>query len=190
MTTITAEGLTGRLADDVKAAFPDLVRALQDGIYSGALQFTRNAHDAEEVTQETFARVFRALDRYDPERIRSLDLHPWVWTIALNICRNRARSRARRPEVPTTGLDLQETAYQETTKDPGTLAAATADLETWRGRLSRLSEPQRTAVVLHHVVGMSHLEIAEVTGRTESTTRSDLRRGLAALRRNMEEESS
>ena len=185
MTTITAQDLNRRLADDADDAFPDLVRLLQDGIYSGTLQLTHNRHDAQDVTQETFVRAYRALTKYDTDRIRGLELRAWVWTIALNLCRNRARSRARRPEV--LGMDVERPASNA---DPAAIAADTVDRAAWRHRLSRLKEPQRNAVVLHHVVGLPHGEIAEITGRNESTTRSDLRRGLAALRAIIEEEQA
>lgn len=182
MTTITIDDLNLRLADDADAAFSDLVRSLQNGIYSGVLQLTRNAHDAQDVTQETFVRVYRALQRYDTDRVRSLDLRPWVWTIALNLCRNRARTKARRPEVH----EMVDRAHSA--PDPGEQVVA-ADLGLWRARLALLTGPQRTAVVLHHVVGLPHNEIAAITGRPESTTRSDLRRGLTHLRTIIEEEA-
>lgn len=181
--TTTLEQLPTRLAADRDGAFPDLVRHLQDGVYSGVLQFTRNRHDAEDVAQDTFVRVYRALKGYDDERVRNLQLRPWVWTIALNLCRNRARNAARRPEAPLVGdrIDVSE--------DAATRAVENAGLEEWRERLATLSGPQRTAVVLHHVVGLPHAEIAESTGRPESTTRSDVRRGLARLRTLIEEET-
>lgn len=182
MTTITIDDLNLRLADDTDAAFSDLVRSLQDGIYSGVFQLTRDVHDAQDVTQETFVRVYRALQHYDADRIRSLDIRPWVWTIALNLCRNRARTKARRPEVH----ESVERAHSA--PDPGDEVIA-ADLGLWRARLARLTGPQRTVVVLHHVVGLPHSEIAVVTGRPESTTRSDLRRGLTHLRTIIEEEA-
>jgi RNA polymerase sigma-70 factor (ECF subfamily) len=146
------------------------------------LQLTRNSHDAQDVTQETFVRAYRALQRYDTHRIRSLDLRPWVWTIALNLCRNRARTKARRPEV----YESVERAHSA--PDPGDQVVA-ADLGQWRARLALLTGPQRTAVVLHHVVGLPHHEITVITGRPESTTRSDLRRGLSHLRLIIEEEA-
>lgn len=182
MTTITIDDLNNRLADDVDSTFPDLVRALQDGVYSGALQLTRNTHDAQDVTQETFVRAYRALRRYDRDRIEGLQVEPWVWTIALNLCRNRARSKSRHPEVHAV------VEQRDPQPDPGDQAVAT-DLGLWRERLARLNEPQRTAVVLHHVVGLAHADISTITGRPESTTRSDLRRGLAALRAIVEEET-
>ena len=181
--TATLDQLPIRLAADRDGAFPDLVRHLQDGVYSGVLQFTRNRHDAEDVTQETFIRVYRALGSYDTARIQSLRLRPWVWTIALNMCRNRARSVARHPEAPLVGdrMDVFEDAAAQ--------AVDKAGLEEWRRRLATLPGPQRTAVVLHHVVGLPHAEIATSTGRSESTTRSDVRRGLARLRTMIEEEA-
>ena len=181
--TTTLDQLPSRLAADRDGAFPDLVRHLQDGVYSGVLQFTRNRQDAEDVTQETFVRVYRALRGYDDERVRDLQLRPWVWTIALNLCRNRARSVARHPESPLVGdrVDVFE--------DAATEAVENAILDEWYQRLAALSGPQRTAVVLHHVVGLPHAEIAESTGRSESTTRSDVRRGLARLRTMIEQEA-
>ncbi len=180
--TTTFDHLPARLAVDLDAAFPDLVRTASDGIYSGALQLTRNRHDAEDVVQETFVRVYRSLGSYPPDRIRSLDLKPWVWTIALNLCRNRARSRARHPEAPPVS------DREDRSQNPADEASATADLVVWRERLAALSNPQRTAVVLRHVVGLTYDEIATSTGRTESTSRSDVRRGLTRLRTLIEEE--
>lgn len=181
--TTTLDQLPKRLAADRDGAFPDLVRHLQNGVYSGALQFTRNRHDAEDVTQETFVRVYRALGGYSTNRIRQLQLRPWVWTIALNLCRNRARSIERRPE------QLLVEDRIDGFEDAATQAVDNANLEEWRRRLAALPGPQRTAVVLHHVVGLPHAEIAATTGRSESTSRSDVRRGLARLRTMIEEEA-
>jgi RNA polymerase sigma-70 factor (ECF subfamily) len=181
--TTTLDELPRRLAADRDGAFPDLVRFLQDGVYSGALQFTRNRHDAEDVTQETFVRAYRALGTYDADRIGHLQLRPWVWTIALNLCRNKARSAARRPE------DRLFDDRVDPREDTAAMALENAGLDEWRQRLAALPGAQRTAVVLHHVVGLSHAEIAASTGRPESTTRSDVRRGLARLRTMIEEEA-
>jgi len=180
--TTTLDHLANRLAADRDSAFPDLVRALQDGIYSGSLQFTRNRQDAEDVTQETFVRVYRALESYDEERIRDLQLRPWAWTIALNLCRNRARTANRHPETSLVDDRVDQTG------DTAGEAASNVDLAEWRQRLAGLTGPQRTAIVLHHVVGLPYAEIAESTNRSESTVRSDVRRGLARLRTLMEQE--
>ena len=182
--TVTLDRLQERLADDTDGAFPDLVRSLQDGVYSGALQFTRNRHDAEDVTQDTFVRAYRALCSYDADRIRSLQLRPWIWAIALNVCRNRVRAKSRHPEAPPVDEHIDPST------DPASEAAANVDIAAWRTRLGTLPGPQRTAIVLHHVVGMPYEEISETTGRSGSTCRSDVRRGLALLRTLIEEEGT
>ncbi len=89
---ISMAELPAALAADRDAAFPHLVRALIDGIYSGALRLTGSRADAEDVAQDAFLRAYRALGTYSPERIRELRLREWVWAIAANLCRNRARS--------------------------------------------------------------------------------------------------
>src|SRR3990172_11710025 len=92
MRTMSPQGLAAELADDLDRAFPDLVRTLQDGVYSGALRMVGNRHDAEEIAQEAFLRAYRALRDYPAERIRQLSPAAWVWTIAANLCRNHHRT--------------------------------------------------------------------------------------------------
>lgn len=172
------EELPSALAADLSSAFDDLVHALADDVYSG-LRRLAGPDEAEDLTQETFIRAYRALEGYGPERIRELRLRGWIWTIALNLGRNHARDRARRPTL----VEL----------DPATNTASSTDPEPpdsaqWDKRLSTLSAPQRKAVVLRHVVGLDYAEIGEATGRPETTVRSDVRRGLERLRRMMEAE--
>jgi RNA polymerase sigma-70 factor (ECF subfamily) len=62
------------------------------------------------------------------------------------------------------------------------------DSKAWDTRFAALSAPQRTAVVLRHVVGMGITEISEVTERAEGTVKADIHRGLNRLRRVMEQE--
>lgn len=167
--------LCHRLASDLAKSYPDLVRALSDDLYSG-LRRLAGPHDAEDLTQETLIRAFRALEGYDAERIRSLELRGWIWTIALNLGRNHARDRARRP----TPVELED---RHPIEDPDPVDSA-----AWDRRLARLSATQRRAVVLRHVVGLDYDEIAAATGRPAGTVKSDVHRGLTHLRRLLEEE--
>ena len=170
------------LSNDLRGAFPDMVRMLQNGVYSGVLQMTRNRHDAEDVTQETFIRAYRALEGYEAERIRTLRLRPWVWTIALNLCRNRARSASR---SGTTVALTDRPAADPGPEDEALEAAGTSE---WRHRLALLSNPQRTAVVLKHVVGLGYSEIGAAMGRPEGTVKADVHRGINRLRTILEQE--
>lgn len=154
-----------------------MVEAYQPGVYSGALRLLRRPYDAEDVAQEAFLRAYRSLESYDQDRITSMRLRPWLWTIALNICRNRwARSK------PTTALEAA-----------GPLASADLepmDAAMWTARFARLSDPQRTAVVLRHVVDLPIAEIAEITERPEGTVKADISRGLNRLRTSIESEGT
>jgi RNA polymerase sigma factor (sigma-70 family) len=178
------DDLAHRLAADLDGAFPDLVRALQDPVFSGVLRLTRDRADAEEITQEAFVRAYGALERYPAEQVRGLALRPWLWTIALNLCRNRARSRRRRPaEVALGDHDGRATG---STEDE---AIAAAD-HAWRRRLETLAEPVRAAVVLRHVVGLGYDEIAAALDRPTGTVKSDVHRGIERLRTLLIEEGA
>ncbi len=172
---VVMEELCTRLAADLEGAFPDLVEAMRDDLYSGLRRL--HGSEAEDLAQEALIRAFRALQDYEPDRIRSMQLRAWVWTIALNLGRNHARDSARRP----TPVQLED---RHGTEDPELV-----DTTTWDRRLGLLSPVQRRAVVLRHVVGLSPSEIAVVTGRPEGTVKADVSRGLARLRSILEEET-
>ncbi|MCL1587191.1 MAG: RNA polymerase sigma factor [Actinomycetia bacterium] len=166
-----------RIVDDLDDGFTLLVERYQGGIYSGALRLTRSREDARDVAQDTFLRAYRALGTYDRQRIETLAVKPWLWTITLNLCRSRAK-RAK----PTRLLAQRESL---STND-----APHFDEREWNLRLAALSNPQRTAVVLRHVGDLSIGEIASITGRPEGTIKTDISRGLSKLRTIMEEEES
>lgn len=176
MTVDTVALVNHRLAADLDGAFPDLVRDMQHRIYSGVRRLTPTGADAEDITQETFIRAYRALRGYPPQRIAELNVTGWIWTIALNLCRNAARSRSRRPRT----FELDRDAF-----DPGPgpeAEAITADENArWSKLLGSLSTHQRVAVVLRHVAGLPYAEIAVATGRPEGTVKADVHRGIAKL---------
>jgi RNA polymerase sigma-70 factor (ECF subfamily) len=170
------DDLNQSLARDLDAAFPAVVDRLGGRLYWGLRRMSGSHQEAEDLTQETLIRAYRALAGYPEDRIVALRLEPWVWTIALNLGRNHVRDRARRPlfvglddEVPTTDPEPVEAGF-------------------WDERLGHLSEAQRTAVVLRHVVGMGIEEISEATGRPTGTVKADIHRGLNRLREIMEVE--
>ena len=165
------------LVSDLDAGFTALVRTYQPGIYSGALRMTHSREDAQEVAQDTFLRAYTALGKYDDDRVLRLQVRPWLWTIAVNLCRTRAK-RAR----PTSPLPPDEVLGSE-------LDDHFHDTE-WNRRLGLLSHPQRTAVVLRHVADLPVNEIAQVTGRPVGTIKADISRGLAKLRTIIQEEEA
>lgn len=174
--SVVMDDLANTLAADLDDAFPAVVELMGGPLFWGLRRMCGDHQEAEDLTQEVFIRAYRALAAYDPDRIRSMNLRPWLWTIAMNLGRNHLRDRSRRP------------TYVALTTDTGDHDPEPVDSAAWDRRLGLLSDPQRTAVVLRHVVGMSIGEIAQATGRPEGTVKADIHRGLGRLRKEMENE--
>jgi RNA polymerase sigma-70 factor (ECF subfamily) len=176
--------LAARLADDLEAAFPDVVRSHADRLYTVALHLLGDARDAEEVAQDAFIRAHRALRTYDQARIRELRLRGWLTAIAVRLARNRRRRLSdRRPPVTLDGtIDRPVEPLADSRHDPHASAARGETRRILEVALARLPAPLRTAVVLRHVAGLSVAETAHALGRPEATVRSDTFRGLARLR--------
>lgn len=172
--SLPMDELASRLARDLDTAFPDLVRSLQDDLHAGLRRL--HGADAEDLCQETFIRAYRALGSYPPERVEELRLRGWIWTIALNLGRNRVRDLQRRPRP----VPLEDRFGVHDPEPPDVLA--------WDRRLACLPAARRTAVVLRHVVGLGYAEIAAATGRPEGTVKADVHRGIEQLRSIMEDE--
>jgi RNA polymerase sigma-70 factor (ECF subfamily) len=170
----TAEAaLIGRLTADLDGAFPMLVEAHQDRLFTIAVRVLGDRSDAEEAAQDAFVRAYRAIAGYPPERIRELRLRPWLATIVLNVCRNRVRVR----RVATTELAFEPAA------EPATHPLSSRHgRDAWVALLATLPPAQRIAVVLRHVDGLSYNEISEALGRPEGTVKAQVHRGLATLR--------
>jgi len=168
--------LTIALAANLDRAFPTLVNEMGPRLYWGLRRMCGDHQEAEDLTQETFIRAYRALGEFDRRRFEDLRLGPWVWTIALNLGRNHLRDRSRRPHF----VEI---------KDQGREDPDLPDQRAWDARFAALNRNQRTAVVLRHVVGLGISEISESTGRPEGTVKADIHRGLDHLREMMEQET-
>lgn len=186
--------LLGALALNLRENFEALVLAYQDRLYAFAMRLTCQQQDAEEVTQDAFVRAFRALERYEPERVRSLAVRPWLYQIALNIVRNRSRGR----RVLSVSLDLSE---EESLEQPAAAEEERPDLvwerneqsDVLAGLLARLPERYRAAVILRHVEGLGYAEVATILEQPVGTVKANVHRGVRLLRAaamvSMEQES-
>ncbi|MDQ6897957.1 MAG: RNA polymerase sigma factor [Candidatus Dormibacteraeota bacterium] len=174
------EELTLWLARDLDAGFEEVVRTHQHRLFALALGMCGNPHDAEEVAQDTFVRAYRALKRFPPERLAELKLAAWLSRIAVNVVRNRVRSR--RPEL--TLLDGAEAVVEvpERRAGPERTVLARAGVRRLAGLVAALPPAQREAVLMHSVQQLTYAEVAGALNLTEATVRSNVHRGLQALR--------
>jgi RNA polymerase sigma-70 factor (ECF subfamily) len=174
--------LAQRLASDLDGAFEALVRAHVDRCHAIALRLTGNPHDAEEIVQDALVRAYRALGGYEPQRIRDLRLRPWLTTIVLNLCRNRARSRPA-PAAPLAPLvDAGREPPAGPDADPLGAVVALDARDALAAHLAALPDRYRVPIVLRHVDDLSYAELAAVLGRPEGTLKAQVHRGLALLR--------
>jgi RNA polymerase sigma factor (sigma-70 family) len=166
---VTADAALVRrcLAGD-PAACQELVERFQADVFAVCHRLLSHTHDAEDVTQEVFLRVFRSLRRWDAAR----PLRPWVLGIAVNRCRTWVGRRARGPELADY---LHETPDRRPTDDSTELRNAI------RAAVDDLRDEYREVFVLFHEQGRSYEEIAEVVGRPVGTVKTWLHRARLEL---------
>jgi RNA polymerase sigma-70 factor (ECF subfamily) len=173
-----------RLAADLDGAFGTFVAHHQDLAYGLALRWTRRPADAEDIAQEAFLRAYRGLGRYDPERRAALRCRGWLARIVMNLVRNAARDGGPRPTTLDASLDDPDVPEDR----PEAMALARETRDEWRRRLDALPPRHRLAVELRHVEGLSYPELAAALERPIGTVKSDVHRGVRALREALERE--
>ena len=160
-----------------QAAFAEIVRHYQRAVYRVAYALTRNAADADDLSQETFLRAWQAIGRF---RVGE-PLYPWLSRIAVNQTYSLHRRRKRRPE--TSIEPLVEAGRQWAVDDD---PADHADREERRGQLQEafagLSAEHQAVLTLRVVEGMSYDEIAHAVGVPPGTVMSRLSRARAELK--------
>jgi RNA polymerase sigma-70 factor (ECF subfamily) len=135
-------------------ATDELIERYYPRVYS-FVSAQKPAADAEDLTQEVFARALRALPRFNGE----YQFGAWLLQIARNVCIDEARRSTRRPQ-PTDPVDLVEL---ETTAQPDHVwesVSAQIAVTTVHKALARLPKRQRTVLVLRELEGMSYADIA------------------------------
>ena len=177
--------LAGLLAADLDGSFETLVRAYQDRLYAFGLRLTGSPRDAEEIAQDTFVRAYRALARYPSDRVAALRVRAWLFQIAVNVARNRARGIKVRET--TVGAPADDGSTFEPADDPRLGPEAVVERDESRDELARmlaaLPERYRVAVVLRHVEELRYQEIADVLVQPVGTVKANVHRGIALLRR-------
>ena len=181
--------LVGRcLAGDEKA-YRELIERYQAQVYSLALRMVRRSEDAEDLTQETFVRMFRALSRYDPTR----PFAAWLFTIASRLCIDHIRRRKVSPISLTQRERESEEEYQIEVEDPGLrpdeVAIHAEESRRATDLIDSLPPHYRIVVILRHVQDLSYEEIAEALHLPLGTVKARIHRARALLRVRIEGET-
>lgn len=174
-------GLIKRMAMHDEAALASFYDATAGKLYAVVLRVLRNAPLAEEVVVDTYHQAWRQAQGYDPARAG-----PLTWLVMMGRSRALDALRARDPamlhEAPEELLDEADLAQGS---DPLDLLSALQSNHAVHAAVSRLGAAQRQMIALAFFRGMSHQEIAEQTGVPLGTVKSQIRRALEALRREL-----
>lgn len=184
-----------RLAGGEDAALEILMQRHAARIFNFLNRLLGNEADAEDLAQETFARLYRARARFDGRQ----RLSSWLYTIAANLARNRLRWRARHPEVSLesrmgggtsgrvgeAGGGTSLIGYSPRTPDAA-LAGEERNVAV-RAAVAALPEALREVVVLSEWEDLSVAEVAVVLGITGRAVESKLYRARQRLRETLRE---
>lgn len=167
--------------------FDEIVDEYQRRLYGFALRMTGNREDAEEIVQDAFVRAYRALAKMETKQRTELRLQPWLYTITLNVTRNRLRSK-RPASVALDALAdadalLREASSAEGPPQPERIVERSAEMALVERALLQLPMHLRAAATLRFIEGRSHPEIAEILNQPIGTVKSHVHRAVRILRR-------
>jgi RNA polymerase sigma-70 factor (ECF subfamily) len=172
--------LLQKARDGDAAAFELLFTHYQGRIYNYVYRLMGDADEAQDLTQDSFVKAFRALRRGD------VPLNPaaWLYRIASHTCLDALRRRRLIRWLPLDGLaGLRRPFGRDSGDSPESSVVRTEEHTRIQQALERLPPRYRMLLLLREYEGLSHKEIAEVTGDSLSTVKVTLFRARERCRR-------
>ena len=182
------EALIEKVKSGDMNAFSDLVLRYEKRAFNFAYRILKDAHLAEDATQEAFLRVYSKIDTF----LGNSSFSTWFYTILNNICLDYLRKKSRQPDslsIPQTSTDDEEYELQIEDKSAGPHELlqkkdAAALLEK---AIDLLSYEHRLVIILRDIEGREYDEIAKILNISLGTVKSRLSRARLALRKILEE---
>ncbi len=173
----TDEALASALCHGDDSALDTLMLRWQVPLRGFLYRHLQNEADALDFAQETFVRIYKHRTHYRP----GARFSTWMFQIALNLCRDHARRRTRRPlvaldDVPES-IDLRD--------DPKAATLAAERIAAVREAIASLPDPLRAPLVLFEYEDKSHAEIAAIIHATPKAVETRLARARDLLRKKL-----
>ena len=167
--------LVTRFRGGDQRAFTELVQRYQRPIYYLALRYVNNDADAADITQTTFVRAFKALDRFRGEA----SFRTWLYRIAINLCLSHLRKRGREQAT-----DLSEVHTEELAVAPRGASGLISGQQSQalRAAITALPPKQRLVLELRVYDELSFREVAELAECTENAAKVNFHLALKRLR--------
>lgn len=163
-----------------RAAFQVLVERHRPMVYRVAYQYAGNHHDADDIAQDVFLKVFQSLARFRQDA----QFTSWLYRIAMNACIDHQRRQS--PHLARRGADDPETALEAATAPGPGPEAVTAGLElgaALEAAVGELPPRQRVIFVMRHYEGLKLHEIASALGLQDGTVKRQLHSAVHRLRK-------
>jgi len=174
------EELMRRLFHKDRRAFEAIFDRYGDLVYSTALRVLRDAHLAQDVSQEIFVRLWRKPESYVAERGRFLT---WLISVTRNRAVDEIRSRGRRLRHETASPEEQEREIPAgEANDPALNAQLAEQARTVRAALTELPPEQRQVIELAYFGGLTQQEISDRLDQPLGTVKTRIRLGMQKLR--------
>lgn len=165
-----------QLSDNEQQTFHHLYQKHHRRVYSICLRMTGNVSEAEDLTQDVFVQLFRTIGSFRAES----SFTTWLHRLTVNCVLMQFRKRKNQRKV-----------FKDNGELPAHIIAGIADAGQVRivdrillsEVVAKLPAGYRQAVILHDIEGLDHNEIAEKTGRSIGTSKSQLHKGRETLRR-------
>lgn len=165
-TQLTQEAVARAKAGDSEGLHFLYVRYADD-VLRYVASFVRDHHEAEDITQNVFAKLMKAIKRYQQQEV---PFDAWILRVARNAALDHLRAKRA---IPTEEVRVADNGHAETRLDRG---------NALREALEQLPEDQREVLVLRHIVGLSPVEIAGTLNKSESSVHGLHHRGRRSLR--------
>ena len=142
------------------------------------MRLSGNGADAADLFQETWLRAYRAYPRLEPDS----EVRPWLYAIAINLCRNRARDRARRARVI---VAVEEKNPRPDRLGKGSLGSSENDgyaVVRMRELIGSLPPKQREALQLRCFAGLDYAEIAAAMDCSAQGARANVSQAIRKIK--------
>lgn len=154
-----------------------LVEAYRPAVKAHAMRMLRDMEDANDATQDTFVKAFRAIGSFDADR----PFVPWLMRICSNCCVDMIRERRHTTDT----IEKHEHALFDQSADVESGVESRQDSEVVQSAITRLPDRYREIIVMRHYRHMDVNEIADALNKPEGTVKSWLFRARALLKKDL-----
>jgi RNA polymerase sigma-70 factor (ECF subfamily) len=180
------KSLVERLIRGDELAFRDFVEQNKKKIFYLAYDFTGNMHDAEDISQEVFIKVYRRMKTFK----RDSKLSSWLYRITINTCIDKYRKKAVFHKKMQVEKELEEIPYdsfdhEKLDESPERLVEAKSIQRDISEALKKVSSRERSVFILRHYNHLSLNDISEILGISVGAVKSFLFRAIQKLRKEL-----